>query len=195
MQVIHITVWGSRSYLATTTGTVGGVTEREAIRKSLTGAPRGSVFKVREFWVKDSVTGEKLDAKALPLGFIIRNGQQATLIFSHFGKKGERLLAARNNSSGDYLLMPPLRSLGLAVALWLVLGWLGFWVADLLVTVEHKPGLILTVLLVWLVAGVWYFLHGRAFQTRLRKAVVGGPDQLALMVDRELASRGPGHWE
>jgi hypothetical protein len=184
MQVIQITALGSRTYLATTTGTVGGVTEREARRRSPTGAPRGPVFKVREFWVKDSDTGEKLAASALPPDFSIRNGQPATLIFRHFGQKGQRLLAARNNASGEYFLTPPPRSLPMAVFLWLVLGWLGFWVADLLVSIEHKPSLVLVVVLVWLVAGIWYFLHQRAFQTRLRRAVVGGPEQLALMVDR-----------
>jgi hypothetical protein len=184
MQVIQITVLGSRTYLATTTGTAGGVTEREARKRSPLGAPRGPVLRVREFWVKDADTGEKSTAPALPPDFPIRNGQPATLIFRHFGQKGQRLLAARNNASGEYFLTPPPRSLTLAILLWLVLGWIGFWVADLLDTIVHKPGLVLVVLLVWLVAGIWYFLHQRAFHTRLQQAVAGGPEQLALMVDR-----------
>jgi hypothetical protein len=139
---------------------------------------------VREFWVKDSDTGEKLAATALPSDFRISNRQQATLIFRHFGRKGQRLVAVRNNSSGDYFLAPPARSLALSVFLWLCLGWIGFWVADLLVTIEHKSGIVLIVLVVWLLGGTWYLLHQRAFQARLRRAVVGGPEQLALMVDR-----------
>jgi hypothetical protein len=184
MQVIQITVLGSRTYLATTTGTAGGVTERQARKRSATGAPRGPVLTVREFWVKDTETREKSTATALPADFPIRNGQPATLIFRHFGRKGERLLAARNNSSGDYYLAPPTRSLPLSVVLWLCLGWIGFWVATLLNTVEHKPGIVLIVLVVWLLGGIWYLLHLKAFQARLRSAVVGGPEQLALMVDR-----------
>jgi hypothetical protein len=183
MQVIQITVLGARTYLTTTTGTVGGVTERQAAKRTLTGAPRGPVITVREFWVKDSDTGEKLAATALPSDFAIRNRQQATLIFRHFGRKGQRLLAARNNSSGAYFLAPPTRSLTLSVILWVCLGWIGFWVADLLVTIEHKPGLVLIVLLVWLVGGAWYLLHQRSFQARLKGAVLGGPEQLAMMVD------------
>jgi hypothetical protein len=184
MQVIQITVLGSRTYLATATGTARGVTEREARKRSLTGAPRGPVLTVREFWVKDAETGEKLTAAALPAEFHIRNGQPATLIFRHFGQKGQRLLAARNNSTGDYFLAPPLRGPALSVVLWLCLGWIGFWVADLLVTIAHKPGVVFIVLVVWLLGGTWYLLHQRAFQARLRGAVVGGPEQLALMVDR-----------
>lgn len=184
MQIIQITALGSRSYLTITTGTVGGVTERQARKRGLTGAPRGPVIAVREFWVKDSDTGEKLAATALPSDFRISNRQQATLIFRHFGRKGQRLVAARNNSSGDYFLAPPPRTLALSVFLWLCLGWIGFWVADLLVTIEHKPGVVLIVLVIWLLGGAWYLLHQRAFQARLRSAVVGGPEQLALMVDR-----------
>ncbi|MGA7086773.1 MAG: hypothetical protein WA724_03095 [Candidatus Dormiibacterota bacterium] len=184
MQVIQLTVLGSRTYLTTATGAAGGVTERQAWKRSLTGAPRGPALRVREFWVKDSETGEKLEATALPTDFLISNRQQATLIFRHFGRKGQRLLAARNNSSGDYYLAPPTRSLALSVLLWLVLGWIGFWVTDLLETVERKPGIVLVVLLLWLAGGTWYLLHERAFQARLRSAVVGGPEQLALMVDR-----------
>ncbi|MGA8427619.1 MAG: hypothetical protein WB801_08550 [Candidatus Dormiibacterota bacterium] len=184
MQVIQITVLGSRTYLATVTGTAGGVAERQARRRGATGAPRGPVLTVREFWVKDPETGEKSTASALPSDFPIRNGQPATLIFRHFGQKGQRLLAARNNSSGDYYLAPPIRSLALSVILWLCLGWIGFWVAALLDAVEHKPGIVLIVLLVWLLGGIWYLLHLRAFQSRLKSAVAGGPEQLALMADR-----------
>lgn len=184
MQVIQITVLGSRTYLATTTGTAGGLTEREARKRSPMGGPRGPVLRLREFWVKDTDTGEKSTATALPPDFPIRNGQSATLIFRHFGQKGQRLLAARNNGSGEYYLAPPPRSLSLSLLLWLVLGWIGFWVADLLDTIVHKPSLVLVILLVWLVAGLWYFLHQRAFRIRLQQAVAGGPEQLALMVDR-----------
>jgi hypothetical protein len=184
MQVIQITVLGSRTYLAATTGAVGGVTERQARKTSPMGAPRGPVLTLREFWVKDAETGEKLAATALPLDFPIRNGQSATLIFRHFGQKGQRLLAARNNGGGQYYLAPPPRGLALSLLLWLVLGWIGFWVAVLLDTIVHKSSLVLVILLVWLVAGIWYFLHQRAFRIRLQQAVVGGPEQLALMVDR-----------
>jgi hypothetical protein len=184
MQIIQITALGTRTYLSTTTGMVGGVTEREARRRGPTGTARGPVFKVREFWVKDFDTGEKQVAKAMPPEFPVRNGQQATLIVLHPGKKAERLLAARNNSSGEYFMLPPQRSLALGVVLWLALGWLGFWVTELTLSFDHKPGLLVIVLLVWLVAGIWYFLHARTFRNRLRRAVAAGPEQLALMVDR-----------
>jgi hypothetical protein len=183
MQLIQITVFGARTYLSTATGMVGGVTDRQAQRRSPTGAARGPILNVREFWVKDSESGEKLEARAVPPDFAVRNGQQATLIFHHLGKKNQRLLAARNNSSGDYLLLPPPRSLTLALVLWVVLGWLAFWITQLTLSFDHKPGLVLFVLTVWLVAGIWYFLHARAFRNRLQAAVAAGPAQLALMVD------------
>lgn len=184
MQVIHITALGARSYLNMTTGVVGGVAERQARRRGPTGGARGPVFRVREFWVRDAETGEKIAAKALPASFPVRNGQQATLVFAHFGKKSERLLAARNNSSGDCLQLPPARSLTLSLLLWLVLGWLAFWVTDLALTFDHRPGLVLIALVLWILAGLWYFLHGRAFRSRLGDALTGGPERMALLVER-----------
>jgi hypothetical protein len=184
MQVIHITVLGARTYLSAATGQVGGVISRQARRKGPTGAARGPLFTVREFWVKDVDSGQKVEAKALPADFAIRNGQQATLVFRHFGKRSQRLMAARNNASGDYYVLPPQRGTAVAVLLWLALGWIGFWVTTLILTFDKKPGLVVSFLVVWMVAGVWYFAHGRSFQTRLRQTIAAGPDQLALMVDR-----------
>jgi hypothetical protein len=183
MQSIHITVLGARTYLRAATGEVGGVANREAMRRGVTGSGRGPVFAVREFWLKDADTGQKVEAKALPPAFPVRKGQQATLVFKHFGKKGERLLAVRNNSTSAYLVLPPTRPLLLAILLWLALGWLGYWVFNLLLTFDKKPGLIAAVLFLWLIGGLWYFLHGRAFQARLRQAIAAGPEQLALMVE------------
>jgi hypothetical protein len=184
MQIIHITALGARTYLRAVTGQVGGATNRQAMRRGVTGSARGPVFSVREFWLKDVDTGQKVEAKALPADFPVHNGQQATLVFKHFGGKSERLLAVRNNSSGEYLVLPSPRPLALAILLWLALGWIGYWVVNLLLTFDKKPGAIVTFLFLWLVGGLWYFFHGRAFQLRLRRAVAGGPDQLALMVDR-----------
>jgi hypothetical protein len=183
MQVIHITVLGARTYLSAVTGQIGGVTNQQVRRRGPTGSPRGPVFTVREFTVKDIDSGQKIDAKGLPADFAARNGQQATLLFRHFGKKSQRLLAARNNASGDFFLLPP-RSTGLAIVLWLALGWIGFWVTTLILTFDKQHSLVISFLIVWVVAGLWYILHARAFQERLRQAVAAGPDQLAHMVDR-----------
>ncbi|MGA7173073.1 MAG: hypothetical protein WCB86_05215 [Candidatus Dormiibacterota bacterium] len=184
MQIIHITALGARTYLRAVTGQVGGSAKRQAMRRGVTGSGRGPIFSVREFWLKDVDTGLKVEAKALPADFPVRNGQQATLVFKHFGRKSERLLAVRNNSSGDYLVLPSGRPVALSILLWIVLGWIGYWVGNLLLTFDKKPGLIVTIVFLWLVGGLWYFFHGRAFQMRLRRAMAGGPDHLALMVDR-----------
>ena len=166
--------WGA-DHVAAVTGQASAVSTAQVRRRSPTGAPRGPVFTVREFSVKDGDTGQKIAAKGLPSDFAIRNGQQATLVFRHFSKKSQRLVAARNNASGDYYLLPPQRPTALAVLLWLALGWIGFWVTTLILSFEKRPGLVVSFLIIWMTAGIWFFAHGRAYRARLQQAVAAGP--------------------
>lgn len=184
MEILQITVLGRRSYFNMISGSVEGLTQRKARRKTAGGRASGPVLSVSEFWIKDSSSSAKQLVEAVPEGFAVRNGQAATVLFSKLDKKGQRLLAVRNNASGKYLILPPGRPFVVALLMWLAVGWVGFWVSELALVYTHKPTLSLFFLFIWLVGGLWTHFHGRGVQRRLRQAVAGGPSQLALLIDR-----------
>ena len=183
METIRIAVLGRRRYFSVVTGVVSDVTQRKVQRNRVMGASRLPIT-VKEFWVQDASTGQRQQVESVPLDFKVRNGQDATLVFHHLGRRHQYLAAVRNNSSATCFMVPPHRPTQGAVLRWMAILWLGLWAFLLTQRYAHAPTADFGFIVLWIVGGVWAYFHARGVENRLSAALKGGPSQLALLVNR-----------